>query len=160
MQGVAWQQSGYSGVCPMSLVATIGDVGILSGVMNTPEKIRELARKLGYSLRRLEREAGLPQGRLTKVLDSGYLRSEELEALGKVLGASVPELAGLGQEPDPERAFLDRLVQEHGLRAVIRWVLEGAAASPQVTPVKLPPQPPRKTDGGSGDGPSPRKSTA
>lgn len=42
----------------MSIVAVTVGVEIPSGVMDTPAKIRELARKLGYGRRRLEREAG------------------------------------------------------------------------------------------------------
>jgi hypothetical protein len=135
------------------------------GIMDVVENIRRIVREQRRSLRSVEREAGLPQARLTKLASGGFLQPEELERIAAALREPVWRIKGESGPPVPEsgaRAHLDELIARHGVEPCVRWILAGAAAAVQaapLTPIKVPkgavvtpPKGRRRQDGGSATG--------
>jgi DNA-binding Xre family transcriptional regulator len=99
------------------------------GDMDVVKKIRGIARDRRLSLRKLEAQAGLPQARLTKLKDGGYLESDELARIAAVLDLTVHHLlSDAPADASPARLHLEELVTRHGAEVCVGWILDGVRA--------------------------------
>lgn len=67
--------------------------------MTIYEKVQELAKKNGFSIREVERKAGLENGTISKWIGNVSPRFENALKVADVLGIDVNELAVSKEEP-------------------------------------------------------------